>query len=178
MHIKAWLRRWLPHHHYFRDHPHLKPLGDLLLNPEIWHLTRRSTAGAVAIGLFIAFIMPLPIQMLLAAVLAIALRINLPIAVVCTFASNPFTTPPVVFLAYELGALLLDAPPIDLHFEPTWRWVSETLIDIWEPFAVGISILSTLFAVAGYVAVRVLWRLHLVRRWRARRQRRRTAAPE
>lgn len=171
MHIKEWLRRWLPHHHYFRDHPHLRPLGDLLLNPEIWHLTRRSTAGAVGVGLFIAFMVPLPVQMLLAALSAVAFRMNLPVAVVSTFASNPLTTPPFVFLAYELGARLLGMPRIHFHFEPSWHWLTSTLIEVWQPLLLGVFILSVVFAVAGHVAIRLLWRMHLVKRWKARRLR-------
>jgi len=40
---------------------------DTIAQPMVWHLNRRSVAGGVAVGLFVSW-MPLPMQMLVAAV--------------------------------------------------------------------------------------------------------------
>ncbi|HGX94015.1 MAG TPA: DUF2062 domain-containing protein, partial [Candidatus Tenderia sp.] len=70
------IRRYMPDRDKIRDHKHLKCFGTLLHDPNLWHLNRRSVSGAFALGLFCAFI-PIPLQMLLAAALAIVLRVNL-----------------------------------------------------------------------------------------------------
>ena len=76
---KKLIRRYLPDAHKIRDHKHLRLFGTLLHDPNLWHLNRRSVAGAFAVGLFMAFV-PMPFQMIPAAALAILLRVNLPIS--------------------------------------------------------------------------------------------------
>jgi len=49
--------------------------------PMVWHLNRRSVAGGVAVGLFVSWV-PVPLQMLFAAVLAAVLRVHVPVSVV------------------------------------------------------------------------------------------------
>jgi ABC-type glycerol-3-phosphate transport system substrate-binding protein len=63
---KRLIKRWLPDQDKLKEHKHLRLFGKLLLDASLWHLNRRSAAGAFAVGLFMAWI-PLPCQMLLAA---------------------------------------------------------------------------------------------------------------
>ena len=65
-----------------------------LQHPALWHLNRRSVSGAFAIGLF-AGLIPGPLQMLVALLLAVPLRKNIPVALVTTFYTNPFTIVPL-----------------------------------------------------------------------------------
>ena len=104
---KDTLRRYLPTPARIREYRVLRPVRHWLQNPEIWHLHRRSVSGATFIGLFCAF-MPVPSQMLLAAVLAVASRCNLPLAVAWVWITNPLTIPPIFYFSYRLGAWLLD----------------------------------------------------------------------
>ena len=55
MSLRSIFKHYLPAHHKIKEHPHLRHFGDLLHDPDLWHLTRRSTAGGVAVGLFCAF---------------------------------------------------------------------------------------------------------------------------
>ena len=50
------LRRFLPSAHELRKEGQLRLFGELLHNPNLWHLNRNSVAGAVSIGLFMAFV--------------------------------------------------------------------------------------------------------------------------
>jgi len=76
---KKFIKRYLPDHEKIRNHKSLnKIFGTLLHDPNLLHLNRRSVSGAMAVGLFLAFV-PLPIQMGLAAGIAILIRVNLPI---------------------------------------------------------------------------------------------------
>ena len=79
--VRNLLRRWLPHNSRFHNHRHLRLLGNLLQDPNLWHLNRRSVSGAAFVGLFLAWV-PVPVQMILAAVIATWVRVNLPVAVV------------------------------------------------------------------------------------------------
>lgn len=83
--------------------------GTLLHDPNLWHLNRHSVARAMAVGLFAAFI-PIPLQMLLAAFLAISVRGNMPIAVSLVWLTNPITMPVVFFCTYMTGTWLMNIP--------------------------------------------------------------------
>ena len=166
MSLRSFFKRYLPEHHKIREHQYIRQFGSLLHDPNIWHLTRRSSAGGVAAGLFCAFI-PLPIHMIVAAAVAILFRVNLPLAVIFTWVTNPLTFAPIFIFAYKLGTRILDVPERQVEFEP----VLHKLIHIWEPLFLGSFILASISALIGYVAVRMLWRLTAVRKWEERRKR-------
>lgn len=168
--MRSFLKKYLPEHAHFREHRYLRHFGELLHDPNIWHLTRRSSAGGVATGLFCAFI-PLPIHMIVAAALSILFRVNLPLAVLFTWITNPLTFAPLFIFAYELGAVILARPPRQLDVDFSLQWLTEKLVLIWEPLLLGCFILATLSALTGYIIIRLLWRLSAVRKWEERRRR-------
>lgn len=167
---KKLIKRFMPDAHKVRHHKHLKFFGKLLHDPNLWHLNRHSTSGAMAIGLFVAFI-PLPLHIFAAAALAILLRVNLPIALVVVWINNPFTIAPIFYFAYKLGALLLGVTPHAVIFDLSWDWFATTLGDIWQPLVLGSLLLSTVSAAAGYYAVLGLWRLYVISQWGKRKAR-------
>jgi len=122
------------------------------------------------VGLFVAFI-PIPLQMVLAAMVAIALRVNVPAAVLGAWLTNPLTMAPLFLLSYRIGAFLLRQPVSLTDFEMSFPWLTETIGYIWPPLLLGSVVLGVLCAVFGNILIRVLWRLHLVRRWKARSKR-------
>ncbi len=63
-----------------REFRSLHLLGDWIYETNLWHINRYSASMAFFVGLFSAF-MPIPGQMVLAALLAMLLRCNLPISV-------------------------------------------------------------------------------------------------
>lgn len=163
----------MPHPHRIRDEPLLKKIfGKLLHENNLWHLNRRSVTVAVAIGLFWAFI-PIPLQMVVAAVFAIWLKANLPIAVSLVWITNPITFAPVFIFAYQLGHWLLDLPPSNLHFELSFSWLMKEMDRVWKPLLLGSSILALTASSVGYMVTNIMWRMHVIRRWKERRQRRR-----
>lgn len=161
--MKKFFQRYLPPIAQIKSHPSLQFLGKRLHDPNLWHLNRRSVAGGTASGLFSAFI-PIPLQMVLAALLAILFRVNLPLAVALVWITNPFTMPPVFYFAYVLGSILLRVPPQQLEFQFSSQWFLATL----KPFLLGCMMLSTLSALMGYWLIIWLWRLQVNRLWRDR----------
>jgi uncharacterized protein (DUF2062 family) len=174
-------RKYLPHADRMRTHRLVAMFGRFLQEPNLWHLNRKSVAGAVAIGLF-AGLIPGPLQMLAALLLAIALRRNIPVAVLVTFYTNPFTIVPLYLLAYAYGALLLGEPigaPRVRHFEMDWaapgaslHAMLEWMFALGKPLAIGLLALGLSLAALGYVAVLLGWRAYVVLAWRARAKRR------
>jgi uncharacterized protein len=170
MHLKRTLQRYLPQRHAIHSQRSLKLLGDRLHDPLLWHLNRHAVAGGMSVGLFVAFI-PIPLQMVLAAIVAIALRVNVPAAVLGAWFTNPLTMAPAFLLSYRIGAFLLRQPTSLTHFEMSFPWLKETLDHVWQPLLLGSLVLGAFCAVLGNILIRVLWRLHLVRHWKARRKR-------
>ncbi len=164
---KAFIKRYMPNHEEIRRNRHLRIFGTLLHDPNLWHLNRRSVAGAFAVGLFMAFV-PTPGQMILAAGAAILFRVNLPISVALVWLTNPVTMPPIFYFAYLVGTWVLGHPAGHFHFEPTWDWLIHSLNGIWAPFLLGCLICGGVSALVGYIGIRGLWRWHAVRRWQAR----------
>lgn len=177
--MRHLIRRYLPDHGAVRGNRWLAPFANSLLHPRLWHLNRRSAAGGVALGLFCGLI-PGPFQMLGAAIGAVVLRVNLPLALLVTLYTNPVTIVPLYVIAYEFGLWVSGgttaflAPPEMAGF--SWvgfaDWVtalSEWAIHLGRPLALGLFLLASSMALVGYGLVRAVWRVHLIFRWRQRK---------
>ena len=169
---KKLLLRYLPKPALIREHQALKPVSKWLHEPELWHLHRRSVAGATFIGLFCAFL-PIPFQMLIAAVLAVAFRCNLPISVMLVWITNPLTITPIFYFTYRLGVWLLDIQLEVPGIELGWDWLMANIGRIGLPLIVGSLICGWVAGLTGMVVVRVAWRQHVISRWRQRKETRR-----
>jgi uncharacterized protein (DUF2062 family) len=155
--------------------------GTWLHHPNLWHLNRHSVAGGFAIGLF-AGLIPGPLQMLGAVLLAIPLKKNIPVALITTFYTNPFTIVPLYVLAIGYGRLLLGAGHHPVHVTPfDWDWSHwidsvqgfvQWSLSLGKPLAVGLVALALTLAAAGYFAVQLAWRAHVILAWRRRAKRR------
>src|SRR5512140_702147 len=118
---RKFFRKYLPSHESVRDNRHIARFGGFLRHPNLWHLNRHSVAGGVAVGMFSGLI-PGPLQMLTAAILAVALNVNLPVALATTLYTNPLTIGPLYVLAYLIGRLIIggDAAPLSAPPEVEW----------------------------------------------------------
>lgn len=168
--IKRFFRRLTGDGVHIRNHPSLRFFGPILHDHRLWHFHRRNLAPAVAIGLFVAFI-PLPMQMVYAAALAILFRANLPVAVSLIWITNPVTIPPLLLLAYQIGAFLIGLPPSTLHVEFTLEWLEQTLQHSWQPLVLGCLILGSCGAALGYAVINALCAIMIRRAWLRRQQR-------
>tara|TARA_R110002072_G_scaffold155883_3_gene306318 strand:+ start:8855 stop:9484 length:630 start_codon:yes stop_codon:yes gene_type:complete len=169
MSLRNFLKRYLPKKEHIHKHGGLHLLSDYLHDPNIWHLHRRSSAAGAAIGMFCAFI-PFPVQTIISAALAILFRVNLPLAIVFSFFSNPVTIPPLFFFAYQIGAMLLGLDEKDVKFSFSWEWITNTLVHIWEPLLLGCFIMGTISSILTYSIIRLIWRLTAISKWEKRRK--------
>ena len=166
---KRIIKRYMPDPHTIRDHKHLRFLGTLLHDPNILHLNRRSVSGAFSVGLLMAFV-PVPFQMVLAAIGAIVARVNLPISVALVWVTNPLTMPPIFYFAYKVGTWILQTPLHKIEFELSTAWLLHELGEIWQPFLLGCFVCGVGFAILGNISIRLFWRLHVGRSWKKRLQ--------
>ena len=166
---KKFIKRFSPNPETLKAHPHLKHFGTKLQNPNLWHINRRSAAGAVAVGLFCAW-MPIPFQMLLATFVAMFFSVNLPISVALVWLSNPFTMPPLFYGAYRLGAFILQQPLMDFHFKLSFNWIINALETIAPVMFLGCFILGCISAFVGYWGFTVFWRYSSAQKWKKRKR--------
>jgi len=177
---KKFIKRFRPSPEKLHENRFVRQLAPWFGHHNLWHLHRRSVAGGVAVGAFTGLI-PGPFQMLSAAILSIWFRVNLPVAVMTTFYSNPFTIIPLYIVAYKIGEIATGnpngpMPTFDFTMgEGGWltlagdfmRWVAT----LGHDFFIGLFILACLLSLISYFAVRGLWRLYAIMQWHKRRQR-------
>ncbi|MCS4532956.1 MULTISPECIES: DUF2062 domain-containing protein [Neisseria] len=151
-----------------------KPFAPMFDKHYFWTLNRRQAAVSASVGLFCG-LMPGPTQMLSALIVAYFLRTNLPVALFTTLYTNPLTYMPLYYLAYKIGALILGLDQNAALVFPSWdggHFLSESwtwLVGAGKPLLVGVPVLGTILAVAGYFAVLGLWRLRTTRLWHKRK---------
>ena len=153
----------------------LTPFRHLLHDHRLWGVQRRRIVPAFALGLFISFL-PFPGHTLIAALAALALRINIPVAAVSTWVSNPATVVPMYYLAYRTGSRLLGWQLQPVQFEASIDWVQHTLVNIWQPMMLGSLLLGSLAALIGFIALDGVWR-YSITRYKMRKRSRRNPPP-
>jgi uncharacterized protein (DUF2062 family) len=179
--LRRRLQRWLPSEETLRSRRSLRWLGPLLRRPWLWQLSRRRVAAGAAIGVFFGFVIPV-LQIALAAVAALVLRANLPVAAVSTLVSNPFTYVPIGVLAHKTGAVLLgdaaDARAARAQAEALVEQIetstadgrhwSERLLGVGKPLMLGLAVFAVAGAVVTWAGVNLAWLGVVV--WRRRRR--------
>ena len=138
-------------------------------------MNRRSVPRGVALGLFVAVMIPV-MHTAIAAILAIPTRANVAIAAAFTLVVNPLTIPPLYYAAYRVGSWELhhDVPIVDPHAAERFSselsrllfWIHQASGSI----ALGVLTIAALSALIGYVVAALVWRFWSGSRWRQRRR--------
>ena len=153
----------------------LRPFGARIRHSELWRFTRRSVPRGVFAGLFIGIFLMIPgLQIVGAALLAIPMRANVPVAAAMTFLSNPATTPFFLLLSLDVGTRIgfhadfaafqaLRARHAGLNEWLSWLWSDAAPAMVSGLFLIGLGV-----ALAGYIVSLVGWRWWIGRKWRQR----------
>jgi len=168
---RRFFRKFAVKREKMRAQWYLSPFAHLLHDPALWGIRRRNVVPAFALGIFVAFL-PFPGHMLTAALLALALRVNIPVAAVSTWVINPVVIYPVYTLAYDFGRFLLGRPPHPLDFELSFEWLLHGFAYVWQPLLLGCVLLGALSSLVGYVGLDLLWRASISGYLKKRRARR------
>lgn len=149
----------------------LRPIAHLLADTRLWHLNRRTVASGVAIGILMGFL-PIPIQMLLAATIAIIAKANVPLAIISTWISNPLTMAPIFAFNYYIGSLLLDS---EIHFSMesamNMRLLLDLGYDILLPLYLGSLVMGIVVSALSYGIIRGWWRYKVIQDYQRRQKR-------
>jgi len=166
---KKTLKLIVPSAARMRSIKSLRLLGDWIYATNLWHINRYSASMAFFVGLFVAF-MPIPGQMIVAALLAVVLSCNLPLSVGLVWITNPITMPAIFYLAYKVGAMIVEVPLQEVEFELSFYWLSNSLYQIWKPFLLGCLICGLFFGSLGYFVISMLWRWRVAYHWHERKR--------
>ncbi len=132
-----------------------------------FNFNRKMVTRGVLVGLFWGFI-PMPMQMAGVMLTTPFFRFNVPIALATVWLSNPLTYPPLWYLEYATGNLLLGREGLD-NIELTMAWFQNHWDDIVLPLYVGTAFYSTIVAYLIYLLLNWLWKRSAIQEWRDRR---------
>lgn len=170
---RRFFRRFAVKRDRFRYQWFLVPFDHLLHDHNLWGIRRRTVVPAFAIGLFIGFL-PFPGHPLIAALVALAVGVNIPVAALTTFVSNPLTMGPMYLLGHRLGLFLLGMEPQPFEFELSFQWLQDKFANNWQPLVLGCLLLASAASLIGYVTLDLLWRASIADYLARKRERKRS----
>ena len=158
--------KFLPSRDVLAVHPWLRPVAGRLLSPELWRLQHEAVARGVAVGTFWAFVIPVA-QIVVAAAHCTWWRGNIPAAAAMTMLTNPLTIGFWLWLAYQVGVLVLgeQVAVADAATDGVLGWLGE----FGWPTMLGMGMFAVGGAALGYFSVKLIWRLRIWLKRRARR---------
>jgi uncharacterized protein (DUF2062 family) len=180
---RRYFRRKLLQAYRYLKHPRRLKRNRLLhwfalhfLDKHVWRPTQHTLAGGLAVGMFVTSIL-FPGQMPVAVVLAGLFRVNVPIAIVACWLSNPVTFAPMIVAEVRVGEWFLHLLGMqsDGHtaIAKAHTFLSDTYhglvpwSDLWHRFYelltvakelyVGAAVVATVLAISSYLIAYGLW---------------------
>lgn len=155
------LLRWMPRRTNVHRYPVLKWFANAARRRSyLWSFRVGSAIPALYAGCILAMLPLYGIQLVLAALLAFALRANLPILASTQFITNPVTALPLYFAAYQVGRVIFnlfgwDSPHLNMAEmkalinaleSGNWGYNIRYLLRVWLATSLGGCILGTFIA--------------------------------
>lgn len=158
-----WVARNMPTREQMEGNRYLRPFAHRVLAPELWRFTRRSVPRGVALGTLVGIIVPFA-QIFFAALLALPVRANVPVATLTTFITNPLTTPVIWVVSYEVGRFILRIDALTYGRPVTTATQHGLIADIltWVTgmgpiLAFGLVVVAVVSASIGYLVSLFMW---------------------
>ena len=156
----AWRRRQERTRRQLMDTHIYRVLGERLLHDYLWVHDKRAIAGGFSLGLFVAFTPTIPFQMLIAACGALYFKVNLPIALLMCWVTNPLTAYPIYRFALRIGRYVVEKTPLISDVFDLYAFqagMARAIILYAVYLCVGSLIISTTAALTANATVRTLW---------------------
>ena len=169
-----WGARNMPTREQLEGNRFLRPFAARVLRPELWRFTRRSVPRGVALGMLVGIIIPIA-QIILAAIFALPVKANVPVAALTTFVTNPITTPLIWVLSYNVGSFILRVDAMT-YGSPIVGTVHHSQVGEWMQWitgativtAFGIIVVGVVTAAISYLVSVWGWRWWIGRKWMRR----------
>ncbi|MDZ4288216.1 MAG: DUF2062 domain-containing protein [Prosthecobacter sp.] len=133
---KGYFRRSVFKTYRFLKHPRklkksrvMRWFARHFLDKQVWRPTQHTLSGGMAVGIFISLQL-LPIQMPAATILAAIFRVNIPVAIIMCWLSNPVTIPFIAWLEYIIGKWFLTLYTT-VPSTPFPTELPESMVDAW-----------------------------------------------
>ena len=170
----AWFKGHVPTRESLEANRWVRPFAKSVLRPDLWRFNRRSVPRGIALGLFVGILIPFA-HSVVAALTAVFVRANVPMAIASTWVSNPATWIIIFPSAYKIGEALLHADAMT-DIAPMASAMHETEMDRLLTqitgkgldTALGLFVIATVLASIGYLVSSFGWRWWIMRKRRAR----------
>lgn len=165
---RRFFKRILPDPHKIQNASFMRPLKSFTTNRQLWTSKRRNIVWGLAIGIFCGF-QPIPAHTMLAVLLAIVFRANLPMAVVSTLISNPITMVPLYYLGYKIGCAILGIPDLELPTDvSSFERIKSLLQHGWLPVYFGNFVTGLFFSLLSSFSLNEFWKWAVLKRRKLR----------
>lgn len=150
-----WLRH-IPRRKHLKGGRLHRLLGEKLFAPELWRPSRPSIAGGLALGLLIGFTPTMGAQIVMAGTAAYFLKVNIPMALLGSLVTNPFTAAIIYPLEYQFGVWLVGVPePDELE---GYTGMLRNFARYAKPLWIGSLVIGSIAAAVAYALVTLLWK--------------------
>lgn len=159
---KRYLRLVRKVYRFLRS-PHLKNRNWLqkvikpMFDRELWHPCRETVSSGLSTGLFFSML-PIPGQMILAAITSVKFRANIPLSIASCWVTNPLTQVPIIVFQEQVGDFLQTSLGIEIH--PILQKLVVTIPKIGTlnagNFILGFLAMAILLALMAYPVIYLL----------------------
>ena len=165
--VKKWLKP-LPRRSNVHRYPVLKWFGQSAKKRSfLWSFRSREMIPAIFLGMIVALMPLVGVQMLVVSLLAVFLvRANLPVLIGLQWISNPFTMGPIYYADYQMGMAMMELLGLESEVNPILRpdydWAHFQwrnfggLIDTFPPMMFGGLALGSFVGVFGVIIYKYL----------------------
>lgn len=159
-----WLRRSIPTREALEGNRWVRPFAHRVLRSDLWRFNRRSVPRGIALGLFVGIMIPFA-HSAVAALTAMFVRANVPVAILSTWTSNPATWMVLFPAAYKIGQTVLRLDEMT-GIQPISEAMQQTETDhllklmtgVGLETAFGLLVIATVLSALGYLLTSLGWR--------------------
>jgi len=152
--FKKIYNKYAPKEHHLKNTLLHKILGERIFEPALWKPTKKGIIWAFTLGTFIAFTPTVGGQMIIAGLIAVFFRINIPVSLLTVWISNPLTIIFIYSLEIKIGMSIL-GNEFGFHKIHSVEEFFQYII----PLSIGGAVLSVSMGIIAYILVNIMFKI-------------------